>query len=162
MLRRRRFAVQTQKNQVVTYMFDSIKHWFESLEQRGRMFEHPENEALHVALASVFFHAVDAGEHPDARKKREFGRLLKQELGVDDDEVERLYRVARDATGSLRDDLHTVNHYLNQNQMVRLEFMRKLMQLIDVEGVEPQEMEIFFEALHEFFPEVKQLRDEDL
>lgn len=126
------------------------------------MFEHPENEALHAALASVFFHALDAGPHPDARKKREFGRLLKLELGVEDEEVEHLYRVAREATGNLRDDLHTVNLYLNRNQLVRLEFMRKLMQLIDVEGVEPQEMEVFFEALHEFFPEVKQLRDDDL
>ena len=143
-------------------MFDSIKHWFESLEQQGRMFDHPESEALHAALASVFIHALDAGDHPDARKKREFSRLLKQELGVGDQQVEHLYRAARGSSGELRDDLHTINRYLNTNPMVRLAFMQKLMQLIDVEGVEQQEMKVFFEALHEFFPEVKDLRDPDI
>ena len=143
-------------------MFDSIKHWFESLEQKGRMFDHPENEALHAALASVFFHALDAGDNPDARKKREFGRLLKLELGVTDDQAEHLYHAARDSRGDLHDDLHTINLYLSQKPLVRLDFMRKLMQLIDVEGVDSREMEVFFEALHEFFPEVKDLRNEDL
>ena len=143
-------------------MFDSIKHWFESLEQQGRMFDHPDNEGLQVALASVFFHALDADRHPDLRKKREFGRLLQQELGVTDEQVEHLYQTAHDSSGDLHADLHTINLYLNQNPMVRLEFMRKLMQLIDVEGVVPAEMEVFFEALHEFFPEVKDLRSENL
>lgn len=143
-------------------MFDSIKHWFETLEQQGRMFDHPENEALHAALASVFIHALDAVKHPDARKKREFGRLLKLEVDVSDDQVEHLYHAARHSKGDVHDDLHTINLYLSRKPLVRLEFMRKLMQLIDVEGVDPQEMEVFFEALHEFFPEVKDLRDEDL
>jgi hypothetical protein len=141
-------------------MFDSIKHWFESLEQQGRMFDHPENEALHAALASVFIHALDAGDHPDARKKREFGRIMKQELGLDDRQIEHLYGAARGSSGEVRDDLHTVNQYLNQSPMVRLEFMRRLMQLIDVEGIEQEEMKVFFDALHEFFPEVKDLRDD--
>ncbi len=42
-------------------------------------------------------------------------------------------------------------------------FMRNLLQLIDIEGVYPQGMDIFFEALHEVFPEVKDIgRNEDL
>ena len=142
-------------------MFDSIKHWFDSLEQQSRMFEHAEDEVLHSALASVYYHVLTADNHPDVRKKREFGRVLKQELGVNDEQVDHLYQAARGSTGEVRDDLHTINHYLNQNPMVRLEFMRKLMQLIDVEGVYPEEMDIFFDALHEIFPEVKDLRDDE-
>lgn len=40
--------------------------------------------------------------------------------------------------------------------------MQRLMQLIDVEGIELREMQVFFAALHEFFPEVKDLRDPNL
>jgi hypothetical protein len=40
-------------------------------------------------------------------------------------------------------------------------FMRKLLQLIDIEGVYPAELDIFFEALHEIFPEVKNIGEDD-
>lgn len=143
-------------------MFDSIRHWFDTLEQRGRLFDHPEDHGLQAALASVLYHAISADNHPDVRKKHEFTRLLKQQLQLDDDTVEHLYQAARGSSGDLHADLHTVNFYLKREPVVRLEFMRKLLQLIDVEGVYPQELEIFFEALHEFFPEVKDLRDEEI
>ena len=63
--------------------------------------------------------------------------------------------------GDLHADLHTVNFYLKRKPLVRLEFMRKLLQLIDVEGTYPEELEIFYQALHEVFPEVKDLHDEE-
>lgn len=143
-------------------MFDSIKHWFDSLEEQGLLFDHADDHGLHAALASVLFHVISADHHLDARKKREFARILKQELKLDDDQVDNLYQAARDSSGDLRADLHTVNFYLKRNPAVRLTFMRKLLQLIDLEGVYSQEMDIFFAALHEFFPEVKDLRDEQL
>lgn len=143
-------------------MFDSIKHWFDTLEQQGRLFEHPEDHGLQAALASVLYHVISADQHLDARKKHEFERVLKQELQLDDDRAEHLYLAARDSSGDLHADLHTVNFYLKRNPMVRLEFMRKLLQLIDVEGTDPRELEIFYQALHEVFPEVKDLRDEEI
>jgi len=142
-------------------MFDSIKHWFDALEQQGRLFEHPENRGLQAALASVLYHAVSADQHRGARRKHEFKRLLKQELQLDDDTAEHLYQAARSSSGDLHADLHTVNFYLKPKPLVRLEFMRRLLQLIDVEGADARELEVFFEALHEVFPEVKDLRDED-
>ena len=45
--------------------------------------------------------------------------------------------------------------------MLRLEFMRRLLQLIDVGGIYPEATDIFFETLHEFLPEVKDLRDDE-
>jgi uncharacterized tellurite resistance protein B-like protein len=143
-------------------MFDSIKHWFDTLEQQGRLFDHPEDHGLRAALASVLFHVISADNHLDARKKHEFKRILKQELQLDDDTAEHLYQAARGSSGDLHADLHTVNFYLKPRPLVRLEFMRKLLQLIDVEGTDPRELEVFFEALHEVFPEVKDLRDEEI
>jgi hypothetical protein len=34
-------------------MFDSLKHWFDSLKEESKLFEHREDEILHSALASV-------------------------------------------------------------------------------------------------------------
>ena len=77
-----------------------------------------------------------------------------------DARVDHLYQAARASSGDLHADLHTVNFYLKRQPLVRLEFMRRLLQLIDVEGTYPQELDIFYAALHEIFPEVKDLRDE--
>ena len=144
-------------------MFDSIKHWFDSLKKESLLFDHADDELLHSALASVLYHVISADEHVDARKKHEFDRLLKQEFDLDDKQVEHLYRAAKASTADIHGDLRTINFHLKHNPAVRMTFMRKLLQLIDIEGVYPQEMDIFFEALHEIFPEVKEIsRDEAL
>jgi hypothetical protein len=39
--------------------------------------------------------------------------------------------------------------------------MRKLLQLIDIHGTAKEELDLFYETLHEVFPEVKGLKDED-
>jgi uncharacterized tellurite resistance protein B-like protein len=136
-------------------MFDSIKQWFDSLKQESLLFEHADDEVLHSALASVLYHVISADKHVDARKKHEFDRILKQEFDLDDRQVEHLYRASKASTADVHGDLHTINFYLKRNPAVRMNFMRKLLQLIDIDGVYPQEMDIFFEALHEVFPEVK-------
>jgi hypothetical protein len=38
--------------------------------------------------------------------------------------------------------------------------MRKLMQLVDVHGTHGEELELFFETLHEVFPEIREIRDD--
>ncbi len=142
-------------------MFDSIKHWFDSLEQQSHLFEHNDDEVLHSALASVLYHVLSADKHLGVREKHEFQRILKQEFELDDDQVEHLYLAARGSTADVHSDLHTVNFYLKHNPAVRMTFMRKLLQLIDVEGVHPLELEIFYEALHEVFPEVKIMGEDE-
>jgi uncharacterized tellurite resistance protein B-like protein len=140
-------------------MFDSIKHWFDSLGQQGRLFEHADDEILHSALASVLYHVICI-DHADARKQHEFTRILKQEFDLADDQVAHLYHAAQSSTADLHSDLHTLNYYLKHNPAVRMTFMRKLLQLIDIEGVHPGELEIFYMALHEVFPEVKDISRE--
>jgi uncharacterized tellurite resistance protein B-like protein len=144
-------------------MFDSIKHWFDSLGRQSRLFEHSDDEILHSALASVLYHVLRADQHLGVREKHEFQRILKQEFELDDDQVEHLYLAARGSSADLHSDLHTINFYLKQNPAVRMTFMRKLLQLIDVDGVDARELDIFYQTLHEVFPEVKVMEgDEEL
>ncbi|MDH3387647.1 MAG: TerB family tellurite resistance protein [Gammaproteobacteria bacterium] len=136
-------------------MFESLKNWFESLEEESKLFDHRDDEILHVALASVLYHVISADQHVDARKRHEFDRILQQEFDLDDAQVEHLYQAVRGSTADVHGDLHTINFYLKHNPAVRMTFMRRLLQLVDVHGAHKEELDVFFEALHEVFPEVK-------
>jgi uncharacterized tellurite resistance protein B-like protein len=109
----------------------------------------------------VLYHVISADEHVDAREKHEFARILKQEFDLDDAQVEHLYQAARSASADVHGDLHTLNFYLKRNPAMRMVFMRKLLQLIDVHGAQKSELDLFFAALHEVFPEVKEIGEED-
>ncbi len=144
-------------------MFDSLKHWFESLKEDSKLFEHRDDEILHSALASVLYHVISADQRVNLREKHEFDRILKQELDLNDEQVEHLYQAAKGSTADVHGDLHTINFYLKRNPTMRMTFMRKLLQLMDIHGAHGEELALFFEALHEVFPEVKDIRgDEEL
>ncbi len=138
-------------------MFKSLNHWFDTLKDESRLFEHPEDEMLHSALASVLYHVMNADQRVDAREKREFDRILKQEFDLDQDQVDHLYLAAKGSTADAHDDLHTINFYLKRNPAARMLFMRKLLQLIDIHGAHRQELDLFFETLHEVFPEIRDI-----
>jgi uncharacterized tellurite resistance protein B-like protein len=142
-------------------MFDSITHWFDSLQQQSRLFDHADDEILHGALASLLYHVISADNHLDVREKREFTRIMQAEFDLNDDQVEHLYQVAKSSTNDIKSDLHTINRYLKRNPALRMIFMRKLLQLIDVDGVQPPQLDIFYAALHEVFPEVRELGSEE-
>ena len=76
-------------------MFDSLKHWFDSLKIESKLFEHADDEGLHAALASVLYHIIAADNHVDSREKHEFDRILKQEFDLDQDQVEHLYAAVK-------------------------------------------------------------------
>ena len=143
-------------------MFDSLKHWFDSLAEESKLFDHREDEILHIALASVLYHVISADQHVDSREKHEFDRILKQEFDLDREQIDHLYQAAKGSTADVHGDLHTINFYLKRNPVMRMSFMRKLLQLVDVHGIHGDELDLFFEALHEVFPEVKEIgSDED-
>jgi uncharacterized tellurite resistance protein B-like protein len=56
-------------------MFESLKHWFENLPHADHLFEHPEAEQIHVALASVLYHVIAADQLESSNEKR-FIRFL--------------------------------------------------------------------------------------
>ena len=142
-------------------MFESLTHWFDNLKNESKLFDHPEDEILHSALASVLYHVISADQHVDAKEKHEFDRILKQEFDLNDEQVNHLYRAAKGSMADVHGDLHTLNFYLKHNPSVRMTFMRKLLQLVDVDGAHREELDLFYETLHEVFPEVKDLNRED-
>ena len=138
-------------------MFDSLKHWFDSLAQESKLFEHPEDEALHSALASVLYHIVSANKQVDKREMRLFANIMKKEFELQNDQIDHLYQAASQSTADWHNDLHTINSFLKTKPVVRMNFMKKLIQLIDVDGIQENELEAFYETLHEVFPEIKQV-----
>jgi uncharacterized tellurite resistance protein B-like protein len=138
-------------------MFDSLKHWFDSLQEESKLFDHRDDEILHVALASVLYHIISADQQVDHKEKQEFDRILKQEFDLDDAQVEHLYQAAKGSAADVHGDLHTINFYLKRNPAMRMSFMRKLLQLIDVHGTHGEELDLFYETLHEVFPEVREI-----
>lgn len=142
-------------------MFASLRHWFDSLKQESRLFEHPDDELLHVALASVLYHLIRADHEFDARERGEFDRILVQEFILDREQLNHLYQAAKASTSDLQADLHTINFYLKKNPAVRMHFMEKLLGLIDLHGVKDRELELFYATLHKVFPEIGQAREDD-
>ncbi len=137
-------------------MFESFKHWFDSLGKESLIFNNPQDEALHSALASVLFHLINADKQESSKAKHKFATILKHQFELNDEQIEYLYQAAKSSASDPHTDLQTVNHYLKQDPALRMNFMNKLNQLIDIDGVQDNELDIFYEALHLVFPEIKQ------
>lgn len=136
-------------------MFESLMLWFDSLGKESKLFDHSEDEALHSALASVLYHIVSANKEVASKEKHQFYTILKREFDLNDEQIDHLYETASSSASDWHSDLHTINQFLKQKPAVRMNFMKYLIQLIDVDGVQDGELEAFYEALHEVFPEIK-------
>ena len=137
-------------------MFESLNHWFDSLDNESKLFNNPEDEALHSALAAVLYHVISADKSVVSREKHMFATILKHEFNLDDEQISHLYQAAKSSTSELHSDLQTISYHLKKNPILRMNFMDKLNQLVDIDGVKDRELDIFYEALHLVFPEVKQ------
>ena len=142
-------------------MFDSLKHWFESLKEGSKLFDHPDDEMLHSALASVLYHVISADARVIGKDKHKFEAILQKEFELNAEQIEHLYQAAKTSASDLHSDLHTINFHLKQNPVVRMNFMRQMIQLADTGGIHEEDLEVFYETLHEVFPEVTDLRDDD-
>ena len=138
-------------------MFESLTHWFDSLEKESKLFNNADEEALHSALASVLYHIINADNRVVNKEKHKFATILKQEFDLDDEQINHLYEAAKSSTSDPHADLQTVSEYLKQNPGLRMNFMNKLNQLVDIDGVKDGELDIFYEALQLVFPEVKNI-----
>ena len=79
---------------------------------------------------------------------------MMQEFALEKTQVDHLYQAAKNATGDLHEDLHTINAHLSENPGVRMRFMQKLLQLINLHGMRTAELDLFCETLHEIFPDI--------
>lgn len=142
-------------------MFESLRQWIESIKDEGKLFRNAEDEKLHSALASLLYHFISAEQRHSGKEKHEFDRIMKQELDLDQQQVDHLYQAAKAATGDLHEDLRTIDSHLKENPPARMRFMQLLLQLIDVHGVHSPELDLFFETLHEIFPDLKDVGTSD-
>lgn len=136
-------------------MFESIRHWLEAIKEENRLFEHADDEVLHSALASLLYHIIEQEKRHDGRERHMFDRMMKQEFSLTQEQIDHLYEAASAASDDLRGDLHTINEHLKKKPAIRMTFMRKLLQLINIHGTHTEELDIFYETLHEVFPDLK-------
>lgn len=142
-------------------MFESLKHWFESIEEDSKLFEHADDEVLHSALASLLYHFVSLEDRHGGREKHEFDRIMKEEFELDQAQVDHLYQAAKTATRDPHDDLLIIDAHLKDNPAVRMRFMEELLHLINIHGAHSEELKLFQQTLHDVFPEVKDLGERD-
>ena len=136
-------------------MFESLKHWLESTRNDGKLFRDPDDEGLHSALASLLYHFISLDKRHAGKEKHEFDRLMKQEFDLDQAQVDHLYQAAKSASSDPHADLKVIEAHLKLYPASRALFMQKLLQLIDAHGVHSDELELFQAAVHEVFPEVR-------
>jgi uncharacterized tellurite resistance protein B-like protein len=137
-------------------MFESVKHWFESIGEENHLFDHTDDESVHLALASVLYHIINAGHHESRKEVREFRQLLKEELKLNDEQANYLHTAVESANSNFVDDLKIINEHLKQKPMVKLIFMQKLIQLISIDGILDDELSEFYDVLHVIFPEIRE------
>lgn len=136
-------------------MFESIKHWFQSVNNDNHLFNHAEDESVHLALASVLHHTINANHHESRKEIAEFKELLKSEFDLSDEQADYLHQAVESANSDFEKDLQTINEHFKSNPMIKKQFMEKLIHLISIDGVLEDEMNDFYQALHVIFPEIK-------
>ena len=136
-------------------MFESLKHWFDSLENESKLFNHPDDEALHIALASLLHHIISADKLESEKEKHKFSAILKEEFDLNDDQIRHLYAHTKTTSTDLKSDLQTIKEHLKDNPALRMRFMEKINQLIDIDKVQETELDMFYETMHVIFPDIK-------
>jgi len=136
-------------------MFESIKHWFQATEKDSHLFDHGDDEALHLALASVLHHTINANHHESRKEVSNFKEILQDEFNLSEDQANYLHKSVESANSDFDNDLKVINEHFKDNPMVKKLFMEKLIHLISIDGVLEDEMNDFYQALHVIFPEIK-------
>lgn len=133
-------------------MFESVKAWLHA--EHPHSFNHHEDVKLHAALASLLFHIMDADHRRTPKEKHLFTEIMCEELEVTPEQADELYARAKTLKSDLKTDLDTVASFLKETPTVRMGFMQKLNHMIHVDGVQTEELAVFYEAMAAIFPEI--------
>jgi len=135
-------------------MFESLKHWMDAQETESKLFKHADSELIHNALASVLYHIIAVDGHETDKEKHRFEQILQKEFELSAKQTISLYRYVKTLKSDFKSDLSTVNEYLKDNSHQRMQLMMKLNQLMAVDGINNEELGIFYDAMEVLFPEV--------
>ncbi len=139
-------------------MFESLKHWLETFNKESQLFEHADSEVIHVALGSFLYSVISVDGIENNCEKKEFKLIKANEFHLSEQQIMTLYGYVKNLKSDLQSDLLTVNSYLKDTPNLHMTRMSKLNQLIGVDGVNNDELNIFYQAMKVIFPDVaKQL-----
>lgn len=133
-------------------MFESVKAWLHT--EHPHSFKDTNDVKLHAALASLLFHIMDADHRRTAKEKHLFTQILCEEFDLTQQQADELYERAKTLQSDLATDLETVAEFLKETPTVRMAFMEKLNHLTTIDGVHPQELSVFYQAVAKIFPDI--------
>jgi uncharacterized tellurite resistance protein B-like protein len=136
-------------------MFEAYKNWLKASEQPQKLFDHNDDQAIHVALAHLLYHIISIDNLESEREKSKFSQIMKDEFDLNHDQVSHLYHYVEALNSNFHDDLETINSHLVDNPHLRMEFMQKLIHMMSLDGVSNEELDVFYEAMRVIFPELR-------
>lgn len=76
-----------------------------------------------MALASLLYHAISA-DHIEIKQERHvFADILKDEFGLNDQQVKELYAHVKNLNTTVAGDMQIIDAHLKQNPYLRMVFM---------------------------------------
>jgi uncharacterized tellurite resistance protein B-like protein len=135
-------------------VFNFMKNRDTAAERNSKLFDHPDDQEIHVALASLLYHVISVDHTKSRKEKHEFANILKEQFDLNDQQVSELYSHVKKVNTTVSSDLKIIDQHLKHNPHLRLLFMTKLNHLIQVAGLTPAEMEIFYSAQKILFPDI--------
>ena len=135
-------------------MFESVRKWLDSLEEQSKLFDHAEDEAIHIALASLLYHIISVDNLTSEKEKHKFSQILNDEFNLKPEQIASLYSYVKTLQTDIHDDLKTIKEHLKENPHIRMTLMQKLIHLMSLDGVTDGELDIFHDAMTVVFPEL--------
>jgi uncharacterized tellurite resistance protein B-like protein len=122
--------------------------------QSTNLFDHSDDQEVHVALASLLYHVISADHTESKKEKHEFASILKDQFELNEQQIAELYYHVKKVSTTVSEDLKVIDQHLKRNPHLRFIFMKKLNHLIAVSGLKGNEMDIFYLAQKTLFPEI--------
>jgi uncharacterized tellurite resistance protein B-like protein len=136
-------------------MFDAYKDWLKTTEEPQKLFDHNDEQEIHIALAHLLYHIISIDNLESDREKAKFSQILKDEFDLNHEQINHLYHYVEKLNTDFHNDLNTINSHLLNNPHLRMEFMQKLIHMMSLDGVKNAELDVFYEAMKVIFPELK-------
>lgn len=127
---------------------------FKLLGSHSKLFNHSDDEAIHIALASLLNRVISSDHKESKKEKHEFFLILSEEFDLNSTQISTLYNKVKGSDNNLADDLDIIAGHLKLNPNLRMQFMSKLNHLITLDGVTSNELEVFHAAQKALFPEI--------
>lgn len=133
-------------------MFESVKAWLNA--EHPHSFKNHDDVRLHAALASLLFHIMDADHRRTTKEKHLFTEIMCEEFDLTPAQSDELYARAKTLQSDLKTDLDTVASFLKDTPTIRMGFMQKLNHMIHIDGVQTEELALFYQAMAAVFPDI--------